>query len=101
MVTNARNLYAQKTNHDTIVDAQTGEGDVVILQRQPFAKNGEMVAVKLLDQNTTKLKRYYRENGHVRLEPVNTATKALIVNPNAVEIQGKVVAVIKQVDQTG
>jgi repressor LexA len=101
MVTNNRNLYAQKAENDTIVDTQTDKGDVVILQRQTFAKNGEMVAIKLVEQDTTKLKRYFRENGHVRLEPVNTATEALIVKPNTVEIQGKVVAVIKQVDQAG
>lgn len=99
MVTNGTNLYAVKAAGDTIVSDQTKHGDVIILQRQNYAQNGEMVAVRLASRSEKKLKRYYRENGHVRLEPANTATEAIIVKPGAVEIEGKVVAVIKELDQ--
>ncbi len=97
-VTNNNNMYALKVTGDTMIDAQATEGDVVILQRQTQIENGEMVAIRLLDRDETKLKRYYRENGHVRLESTNAAMEALILKPDAVEIQGKVVAVIRQVD---
>ncbi len=96
MVTDNSNLYALKVKNDVIVDAQEPDGDVVILQSQASAQNGEVVAVRLLEQNQTTIKEYHRENGHVRLESTNTSKRSLIVNPNAVEIQGKVVAVIKQ-----
>ena len=46
----------------------------------------------------TTLKRYYRENGHVRLQPANPTMDALFVNPDSVAVQGKVVAIIRQVD---
>ena len=48
--------------------------------------------------NETTLKRYYRENGHVRLEPDNPTAASLIVKPDGIEVQGKVVAVIRQVE---
>jgi len=98
MVTNNRNLYALKIEGDKMVNAQVDEGDIVILQRQSCAKNGEMVAVRLLEQNETMLKQYYRENGHVRLQPATSTIDSMIVAPEAVEIQGKVVAIIRQVD---
>ena len=98
MVTNDSNLYALKIEGDTMTDARVGDGDIVILQRQAQVQNGETVAVRLLDRGKTILKQYYRENGHVRLQPVNSRKKPLIVSPEAVEIQGKVVAIIRQVD---
>lgn len=97
-VTNNSNLYALKIEKNSIADDQVSEGDIVILQRQPRVQNGEMVVLRLLKSGKTALKKYYRENGHVRLEAAGPKAKPLIVAPNAVEIQGKVVAIIRQVD---
>ncbi|MCB9098020.1 MAG: repressor LexA [Anaerolineales bacterium] len=93
-------LYALKVDDPAIVGPFVGKGDIIILQRQKCVQNGEVIAARLAAQGQTALGRYYRENGHVRLEPVNTATQSMIVAPDALEIQGKVVAVIRQVDQT-
>jgi repressor LexA len=98
LVTSDNNLYALKVEGDTIVDVQSKHGDVVILQHQTFAQNGEMVAVRLPTGDQAKLKRYYRENGHVRLESANAILETMFINPDAVEIQGKVIALIRQVD---
>ena len=97
IVPNRRNLYAFKVEGDSMLDAFVNKGDIVVMQRQKKAKNGEMVAVRLGQQNKTLLKHFYRENGHVRLQPANPNTATMIVEPDAVEIQGKVVAVIRQV----
>jgi repressor LexA len=43
------------------------------------------------------LKRFYRENGHIRLQPANPKLKPLIVKPEAVQVEGKVMAIIRQV----
>lgn len=97
IVPNRDDLYALKIQDDSLIDAFINEGDVVIMQRQNKAKNGEMVAVRFVKQNTTLLKRFYRENGHVRLQPADPTAETMIVDPKAIEIQGKVVAVIRQV----
>ena len=80
-----------------MLDAFVNRGDIVVMQRQKRAKNGEMVALRLTEQKKMLLKRFYRENGHVRLQPANPNTATMIVDPETVEIQGKVVAVIRQV----
>jgi repressor LexA len=62
------------------------------------ARNGEMVSVWLNDKDETTLKYFYLENGKVRLQPANPHMQPLIIDdPSNVEIQGKVVMVIRQV----
>lgn len=98
IVPHRNNLYAFKVKGNALLDALVNEGDIVILQRQSKAQNGDMVAVRLVDQNQIMLKRFYRENGHVRLQPANPTFEPLIVSPKVVEIQGKVMAIIRQVN---
>ena len=97
IVPNRNDLYALKVQGNSMIDALIHDGDIVIMQHQTEAKNGEMVAARLIEQNETTLKRVYRENGHVRLQPANPNVKPLIVTPEAVESQGKVIAVIRQI----
>ncbi len=98
IVPNGRNLYAFKVQGDSMLDALINDGDIVIMQSQTQAKNGEMVAVRLTGQDQTTFRRYYRENGHVRLQPDNPTLEPMIVEPDRIEVQGKMVAVIRQVD---
>jgi repressor LexA len=100
IVTNNNNLYALRVQEDIENnDAFVQVGDIVILQRQPRVDNGDMAAVRLLKEGQTTIKRYFRENGHVRLQAVKENRAPLILKPEAVEIQGKVLAVIRQADR--
>jgi len=63
------------------------------------ARNGEMVAIWLSDRDETTLKYFFLENGHVRLQPANPSMKPIIIDdPSIVEVQGKVVLVIRQME---
>ncbi len=97
IVPNAKNLYALKVKGDAMLDALVSDGDVVVIQRQEQVKNGDLAAVRLLQHNQTTLKRYFGENGRVRLQPANPKLKPLIVAPEAVRVEGKVMAIIRQV----
>ncbi len=79
-----------------MIDALVNDGDIIILKQQDEARNGDMVAVRLSDRDETTLKRFYRENGHVRLQPANPTMSPIIVHPSVVQVQGRVVAVIRQ-----
>jgi len=69
----------------------------VVMKKVDQARNGEMVAVWLSDRDETTLKYFYLENGKVRLQPANPLMKPIIIeDPSIVEIQGKVVLVIRQ-----
>lgn len=97
---NLGDLYALKVQGDSMIDAMVNDGDIVVMRRTNQARNGEMVAIWLNDRDETTLKYFYAENGRVRLQPANPSMQPIIINnPNIVEIQGKVLLVIRQLDQ--
>ncbi len=90
-------LYALRVKGDSMIDALINDGDIVVMRHQAVAEVGEMVAVRLKDRNETTLKRFYPESERVRLQPANPKVGPLFVPPVNVEIQGKVMAVIRRV----
>ena len=93
-------LFALEVQGDSMIDAMVNDGDIVVMKKTNQARNGEMVAIWLNDRDETTLKYFYLENGQVRLQPANPTMKPIIISdPSIVEIQGKVVLVIRQLDQ--
>jgi repressor LexA len=99
MVGNRRNVYALKIKGTSMVDALIDDGDTVVMEAVPTAENGQMVAVWLKDEQEVTLKKIYREPGRVRLQPANKQMKPIYVKPQNVEVQGKVVAVLRKVSR--
>jgi repressor LexA len=91
-------LFALEVQGDSMIDAMVNDGDIVIMKPAREARNGEMVAIWLNDKDETTLKYFYQENGKVRLQPANPTMQPIYVeDPSAMEVQGKVVMVIRQV----
>ncbi len=91
-------LYALKVHGDSMIDAMVNDGDIVVMKKVNTAYNGEMVAIWLNDREETTLKYFYLENGRVRLQPANPSMQPIYINdPSTVEVQGKVVLVIRQI----
>jgi repressor LexA len=91
-------LYALEVQGDSMVDAMVNDGDIVVMKSAQEARNGDMVAIRLKNDDETTLKYFYRENGSVRLQPANPLMEPIIIDdPSSVEVQGKVVLVIRQV----
>jgi repressor LexA len=86
------NFVLRVRGHSMIGDG-IDDGDLVVVHPQNTAENGETV-VALVGGNGATLKRFFRERGHVRLQPANPYLEPLIVSD--VSIQGKVVAVIRR-----
>jgi repressor LexA len=89
-------IYALQVRGTSMIDAMIGDGDIVVMKHQQTAKNGELVAVWLRDKEETTLKRFYLESGRVRLQPENPTMKPIYVDPAKVEVQGKVVLVVRR-----
>jgi len=91
-------LFALEVEGDSMVDAMVNDGDIIIMKPAQQAENGEMVAVRLKDQNETTLKRYFFEGDRVRLQPANPTMEPIYIDPSTdLEIQGKVVLIIRQI----
>lgn len=94
---NRKGIYALKVRGSSMVDALIGDGDIVLMQHVSKVENGEMAAVWLKAEKEVTLKAVYLEPDCIRLQPANSEMQAILVEPDNVEIQGRVIAVIRQV----
>ncbi|HML24452.1 MAG TPA: transcriptional repressor LexA [Aggregatilinea sp.] len=88
-------LFALRVNGDSMIDAMVADGDIVVLKRQNIAHNGDMVAVWLRERGEMTLKNYYNEGKQVRLQPANPTMDPIYVDATQVEVQGRVLAVLR------
>jgi repressor LexA len=91
-------LYALQVRGDSMIDALVNDGDIVVMKHQQQATNGDMVAVWIKDKEETTLKHFYLEGNTVRLQPANPTMQPIFVPAGNVEVQGKVVMVIRQLN---
>jgi repressor LexA len=87
------NNFVLRVRGDSMIDEQIRDGDFVVVEKRNTARNGETV-VALLDNGEATLKKIYRENGRVRLQPANEAYEPIFVDNCT--IQGVVIGVVRQ-----
>ncbi|MGQ9546531.1 MAG: transcriptional repressor LexA [Dehalococcoidia bacterium] len=90
------NIYALKVKGTSMLDALINDGDIVIMEATQAAEDGDTVAVWLKDEQEVTLKKIYRQAGRIRLQPANSEMKSTYTKPENVEVQGKVVAVLRR-----
>lgn len=91
-------LFALTVQGDSMIDALVNDGDTIILRHQQRVENGEMAAVWLLSDAATTLKKVYYEGARVRLQPANPTMQAFYVPADDMQVQGKVVMVIRRLE---
>jgi repressor LexA len=95
-----RHLFALKVEGTSMIDALVDDSDIVVLEATSVAEDGEVVAAWLTERQEATLKRLYREPGRIRLQPANRAMAPLYVRPDEIEIQGRVIAVLRMLDRS-
>ena len=98
MLQDAEDIYALQVQGQSMIDALMNEGDIVVRKHQKHAENGDMVAARLREDNETTLKRFYLEGKRVRLQPANPNMDPIYAPASDVEVQGKVIMVIRQLN---
>ena len=78
-----------------MINAAILDGDTVIVEQTPYAENGQIV-VELVDNEEATVKRFYKEDGHYRLQPENDTMEPIILDE--VSILGRVIAVFRSID---
>tara|TARA_B100002051_G_scaffold222379_1_gene216610 strand:- start:544 stop:1173 length:630 start_codon:yes stop_codon:yes gene_type:complete len=98
-VLETRGLFALTVNGDSMVDAHIADGDVVLMEPvlEPSRLRGGTVVSALVPGSGTTLKHFYLDGGMVRLEAANPAYEPLEVPADQVQVQGRLVAVWRQV----
>ena len=92
------NVFGVRVKGDSMIDALITDGDLVLLEPVDSVANGEMVAAWLQDNEEVTLKRFFLENGRVRLQPANPTMDPIFVPADKVSVQGRVVGVIRLVN---
>lgn len=90
-----RDLFALRIRGESMINAGILDGDIVILRQTPVAHNGQIVAALIDDEAT--LKRFYKEDGHFRLQPENDTMEPILVDQ--VTILGVIVASYRRYEE--
>lgn len=85
-------LFMLTAKGESMINAGIYDGDKIVLKQQSYASNGDIVAA-LIDDSAT-IKRFFKENGHYRLQPENDTMSPIIVDH--VQILGKVVGLVRK-----
>jgi len=81
---------------ESMIEDHIMSGDYVLVERTQEATDGEIV-VALVGGHETTLKRLYREpGGRIRLQPANSSMQPIVVNADDVQVQGRVLAVLRK-----
>jgi len=96
VVKGKESVYALRVRGTSMIDALINDGDIVLMQQASTAENGDMVAAWLKSEREATLKKFYQEPGRVRLQPANSTMQPIYVDPANLDIQGKVIGVIRQ-----
>ena len=78
LIPNKETIFTLKVSGESMINAGIYDGDIVIVQKQHNARNGEIV-VAMNDNNEVTLKRFYKEKDHIRLQPENDTMSPIIL----------------------
>jgi repressor LexA len=91
----SKEVFVLEVRGDSMQDEAILDGDYVLVEKSKTAHNGDIV-VALVDRSDATLKRFFREGDNIRLQPSNAAMKPIIVSAAAVEVQGRVIGVLRK-----
>jgi repressor LexA len=90
------NTFALQVRGESMIDDHICSGDFVLVEKTDSVRNGDII-VALIDGSEATLKRYYLEpDGRVRLQPANSAMDPIFVHPSQLQIQGRLLAVMRK-----
>ena len=91
----SKEVFVLEVRGDSMQDEAIIDGDYVLVEKAKTAHNGDIV-VALVDATDATLKRFYREGDNIRLQPSNAAMKPIIVPAATVDVQGRVIGVLRK-----
>jgi repressor LexA len=91
----SKEVFVLEVRGDSMQDEAILDGDYVLVEKARNAHNGDIV-VALVDLTDATLKRFYREGDNIRLQPSNATMKPIIVPAASVDVQGRVIGVLRK-----
>jgi repressor LexA len=94
-ITRSKDVFVLQVKGESMRDEHIVDGDYVLVEKAESARDGEIV-VALVERNEATLKRLFREGSNIRLQPSNSAMKPIIVPAKSVQVQGRVIGVLRK-----
>src|SRR6516225_6184423 len=91
----SKEVFVLEVRGESMQDEHIMDGDYVLVEKTKVGRNGDLV-VALVNGDETTLKRFYKEGDRIRLQPSNASMQPIIVPAAAVELQGKVIGVLRK-----
>jgi repressor LexA len=91
----SKEVFVLEVRGNSMQDEAILDGDYVLVEKLKTAHNGDIV-VAVVDRDDATLKRFYREGDNIRLQPSNATMQPIIVPAASVEIQGRVIGVLRK-----
>ena len=91
----SKEVFVLEVRGDSMQDEAILNGDYVMVEKSRTAHNGDII-VALVEGTDATLKRFYREGENIRLQPSNASMKPIIVPAASVEVQGRVIGVLRK-----
>jgi len=91
----SKEVFVLQVRGDSMQDEAILDGDYVLVEKSKTAHNGDIV-VAVVNRDDATLKRFYREGDNIRLQPSNVNMKPIVVHASVVEIQGRVIGVLRK-----
>jgi repressor LexA len=94
-ITRSKDVFVLQVKGESMKDEHIVDGDYVLVEKANTARDGEIV-VALLEGSDATLKRIFREGSNIRLQPSNAAMEPIVVAAKSVQIQGRVIGVLRK-----
>ena len=89
-------VFALRVKGTSMIDALINDGDIVLMQAAQHVDDGDMAAVWLKREQEVTLKKFFHEGSRIRLQPANTQMEPIYTTADNIEVQGKVLSVVRQ-----
>jgi repressor LexA len=91
----SKEVFVLEVRGQSMQDEHILDGDYVLVEKSQTAHNGDIV-IALVNKSDATLKRFYKEGEKIRLQPSNAAMKPIVVPAASVDIQGRVIGVLRK-----
>ena len=91
----SKEVFVLEVRGNSMQEEAILDGDYVLVEKLKTAHNGDIV-VAVVNKDDATLKRFYREGDNIRLQPSNAEMKPIIVPAESVEVQGRVIGVLRK-----
>lgn len=89
-------IFAYRVKNDSMIEEHYCEGDIVLVEKRSYARDGDIV-VAVIEDSETAFKKYYRRGANIELRPANENYQSIIVSAEKISVEGVVRGLLRPI----